>query len=59
MRYAYPIDVYEGKENEVAIKNMGYCIVTFSTTEEAQNCYFNLRFSNSIKLFDSNSKEEF
>lgn len=32
MRYAHPIDVYDGKENEVVIKNMGYSIVTFSTT---------------------------
>lgn len=38
---------------------MGYCIVTFSTLEEAQNCYFNHRFSHKIKLFDSQKQEEF
>lgn len=33
MRYAQEVDVYEGKENEINVKSMGYCIVTFSCLE--------------------------
>ncbi len=53
MRYAHEVDVHEGKENEIGFKSMNYCIVTFSCTEEAQNCYFGLRFNHKIELFDS------
>lgn len=59
MRYAQDVHVYEGRENEINIQNMGYCIVTFSTLEEAQNCYFNLRFNHKIQLFDNQKQEEF
>ena len=38
---------------------MGYCIVTYSTVEQAQNCYFNQRFNNKIALFDSKKTYEF
>lgn len=45
---------------------MGFCIVTFSTYEEAQNCYFNMRFTNKISLmkdmhefqFDENYRKQ-
>lgn len=32
MRYADEVNVYEGKESEINLKNMGYCIVTYSCT---------------------------
>lgn len=38
---------------------MGYCIVTFSCMEEAQNCYFGLRFNHKIELLDAKATEEF
>ena len=38
---------------------MGYCIVTFTCSEEAQNCYFNMRLNNKIQLFDAKTTEEF
>jgi len=33
MRFAENIDIYEGRENEIHVKNMGFCIVTYSTIE--------------------------
>lgn len=37
---------------------MGYCVVTYSCTEQAQNCYFNLRYDYKASLMTS-EREEF
>ncbi len=50
MRFAENIDVYEGQQNKINIKNMGYCIVTYSSFEQAQNCYFNTRYHYKVDL---------
>lgn len=37
---------------------MGYCVVTYSCTEEAQNCYFNLRYQYKVSLM-TDEREDF
>lgn len=49
--------MYEGKEDEVKVKPKGFCTVTFSCLEEAQNCYFYLR--NIMKVELKNGREDF
>lgn len=39
-RFARQIDVHEGKEYQLSLRNRGFCVVTFSTSEECQNYYF-------------------
>lgn len=57
LKFPENVDVYEGKAGQVSLKSKGYCIVTFSCQEEAQNCYYFLRNTHRVELV--NEREEF
>ena len=57
LRYCENIDIFEGKAGKVTMKPRGFCVVTFSCQEEAQNCYFHLR--NVMKVDLKNGREDF
>lgn len=57
LRYCENIDVYEGESGKIKIKPRGFCVVTFSCQEEAQNCYLNLRKLVKVEL--KNERDEF
>ena len=43
LRYCENIEIYEGDENKIKIRPKGFCIITYSNEDEAQNCYYRLR----------------
>jgi hypothetical protein len=49
-RFARNINVYAGKEHQIILRNRGYCVVTYTTSEECQNLYFSEGISAKMQL---------
>lgn len=50
LQYAEEINLYPDSPLKVLHENKGYCLVLFSCSEEAQNCYFQLQNDYDIDL---------
>lgn len=57
LRYCENVDIFEDSEGGTKTRAKGFCIVTYSCQEEAQNCYFHFR--NVLKMELVNGREEF
>jgi hypothetical protein len=49
-RFAREVSVLVGREHELRLSNRGYCVVTFSTSEECQNYYFTEGHKRKVEL---------
>ncbi len=58
-RFAEKVHIYEDRTIKVVEEPMGYCIATFASTSEAQNCYFQLRTLEPMDLMGSKREFEF